>query len=509
MRFAVKQLRSRIEKVERIGRFVLLAAVTITGSVCSNVDTTAPGAPQGPDRAARFRDHTSPAVSALSATQGQWDAPFTWVNVAVHLSLLPDGRVLSFGRMNGGTPQIWDPGTGTFTGIPAPSLLYCGGQVFLPDGRLFVAGGHIASHYGLPNTNYFDFTTNTWTPGPVMARGRWYPSATVLPGGQVLVIAGTDQNAKPVTIPEVLTPAGTWRRLTSASRQLPNYPRMFLAPNGKAFYAGELQQTAYLATSGTGKWTNVALRVRAARAFGAAVMYQPGKVLYAGGGSPPTATAEVIDLNQATPRWRLVGSLASARRHLNLTLLPDGRVVAIGGTSAPGFSDPSGAVHAAEVWNPATEQWTTWASNAVTRIYHSTAILLADGRLLSAGSGDTPTPGAQQDELNGEIFEPPYLFLGPRPTITSVPTQWGYNQVVQLQSPQAASVKLVSLVRLMSTTHAHDMNQRWSAVPFTRSGTTLTLSTPARKNLVPPGNYMLFLVDVSGAPSVATMVRIQ
>ena len=173
------------------------------------------------------------------------------------------------------------------------------------------------------------------------------------------------------------------------------------------------------------------------------------------------------------------------------------------------FLESVRAVHAAEVWDPATVQWSTWASNAITRVYHSTAVLLADGRLLSAGSGDTPTPGAQQDELNGEIFEPPYLFLGPRPTITSVPTQWGYNQVVQLQSPQAASVKLVSLVRLMSTTHAHDMNQRWSSVPFTKSGTTLTLSTPARKNLVPPGNYMLFLVGVSGAPSVATMVRIQ
>jgi hypothetical protein len=308
MRSAVKELGSRMERFAGIGRFVLLAAVTIGGSVCSNVDTTAPGAGQGPDRAARFRDHTSPAVSALSATQGQWHAPFPWVNVAVHLSLLPDGRVLSFGRMNGGTPQIWDPGTGTFTGIPAPSLLYCGGQVFLPDGRLFVAGGHILDGHGLPNTNYFDFTTNTWTAGPMMARGRWYPSATVLAEGQVLIIAGTDQNAKQVTIPEVLTPSGTWRRLTSASRQLPWYPRTFLAPNGKAFYAGELRQTAYLATSGTGKWTNLALRIRADRRYGAAVMYQPGKVLYAGGGDPPTATAEVIDLNRATPRWRLVGS---------------------------------------------------------------------------------------------------------------------------------------------------------------------------------------------------------
>ncbi len=506
MRSAVKELGSRMERFAGIGRFVALAAVTIGGSVCSNMDTTAPGARQAPDRAARFRDHTSPAVSTLSATEGQWGQPFPWVNVAVHLSLLPDGRVLSFGRLNGGDPQIWDPGTGTFTGIPAPSLLFCGGQVFLPDGRLFVAGGHILDGHGLPNSNYFDFTTNTWIPGPMMAKGRWYPSATVLREGLVLVIAGNDQNAAPVKVAEVLTANGTWRRLTGASRQLPWYPRTFLAPNGKVFYAGELRQTAYLATTGTGKWTNVAQRKQADRRYGAAVMYQPGKVLYAGGGDPPTATAEVIDLNQPAPQWRLVGSMASARRQLNLTLLPDGRVVATGGTSAPGFSDPSGAVHAAEVWDPVTEQWSTWASNAVARVYHSTAVLLADGRLLSAGGGDAPN---QQDQLNGEIFEPPYLFLTPRPTITSVPTQWGYNQVVQLESPEAAGVQLVSLVRLMSTTHAHDMNQRWSRVPFTRSGTTLTLATPTSRSLVPPGHYMLFLVDVSGVPSVATMVRIR
>ena len=115
-------------------------------------------------------------------------------------------------------------------------------------------------------------------------------------------------------------------------------------------------------------------------------MYAPGKVLVMGGGDPPTNTAEVIDLNQPSPSWRAVGSMAFARRQLNATLLPDGTVLVTGGTSSPGFNDPAGAVHAAELWNPATEQWTTLASSSgIPRVYHSTALLLPDGASLEHG----------------------------------------------------------------------------------------------------------------------------
>jgi hypothetical protein len=412
---------------------------------------------------------------------------------------------MSFGRLSGGTPQVWDPATGQFTGIPSPSLLFCAGQVLLPGGGLLVAGGHIDIALGLPNSNLFDFRTNTWTAGADMAQGRWYPTATTLSNGEVLVIAGTDQVGATVTIPEVRTTSGAWRQLTAAPRPLAYYPRDFLAPNGSVFYAGHLQQTYYLNTSGTGSWTFVANRVVADRSWGAAVMYRPGKVLYVGGGSPPTATAEVIDLNQPAPAWRLVGSMANPRRQLNLTIMPDGRVLATGGTSAPGFSDPSGGVHAAEVWDPGTEQWQTWASNAVTRVYHSTTVLLPDGRLVHAGSGDSPN---LPNEESAEIYEPPYLFNGPRPIISSVSCQWKYGQKITLATPDAASITRVSLVRLMSTTHGDDMNQRYSVVSFTRQAGSLSVVAPTGRTRVPPGHYMLFILNASGVPSVARIIRI-
>jgi hypothetical protein len=378
-------------------------------------------------------------------------------------------------------------------------------MTFLPGGKLLVAGGHIQDGLGLPNSNLFDFRSNSWIPGPDMAKGRWYPTTTMLGNNEVLVIAGTDQTGNTVMVPEVRMTNGNWRQLTSAARSLPYYPRNFLAPNGSVFYAGEQQQTWYLNTTGTGSWTYVADRVQANRYYGAAVMYRPGKILYAGGGDPPTNTAEVINLTSATPQWRAVGSMANSRQQLNLTMLPDGRVLATGGTSAPGFSNPAGGVHAAEVWDPVSETWSTWASNAVTRVYHSGTVLLPDGRLVFTGSGDG---AGLPNELTGEIFEPPYLFQGPRPIITTVVANWKYNQKIKVTTPDAASISTVSLIRLMSTTHAHDMNQRYSTLTFTKQATTITLNGPTVKNRVPPGHYMLFLVNSAGVPSVARIIRI-
>jgi hypothetical protein len=130
-------------------------------------------------------DPTAPIgqPSAATTLQGQWSPPFPWVNVAVHLSLLSNGKVLSFGRLNGGIPQVWDPGTGAFTGAPSPSLLFCAGHTHLSGGRLLTAGGHIQDGLGLPNANRFDATSGTWTAAAAMAKGRWYPTTIMLANG--------------------------------------------------------------------------------------------------------------------------------------------------------------------------------------------------------------------------------------------------------------------------------------------------------------------------------------
>src|SRR4030095_15547887 len=155
------------------------------------------------------------------------------------------------------------------------------------------------------------------------------------------------------------------------------------------------QSTRYLDTAGTGAWSFVADRnFGTYRGYGSAVMYADGKILVLGGGDPPTNTAEVIDLNeQPSPTWRSVAPMSIARRQVNATLLPDGTVLVTGGTSGPGFNDPNTPVYLAELWDPVTKSFRPLASATVPRLYHSAAVLLPDGRVLSTGGNGYSTAG--------------------------------------------------------------------------------------------------------------------
>ncbi len=446
------------------------------------------------------------SVAASSPSEsGEWAAPVTLPIVAVHLHLLPSGKVLFWGR---NPPQLWDLPSNTFTSLTQPHWLFCAGHAFLPDGRLLVAGGHIQNNVGLADAALFSHTTAAWTVALPMARGRWYPTLTTLASGQVVAIAGPDQTGTRVLTPEVWTASG-WRTLSGASLSLPNYPRTFVAPNGRVFYAGELQRTYYLNTSGAGSWTFVGNRLYGGRDHGSAVMYQPGKILYAGG-ARTTNTAEVIDLNQAAPQWQWTGSMAYARRNLNATVLPDGTVLVTGGTGGTTANDESQAVHAAELWDPGTGAWTVLASNTVVRAYHSTALLLPDGRVLVAGGGEAgaETGNPAVDHNDAEFFSPPYLFKGARPLITNAPTTTFYGQSFTVKTPDAASIAKVAWVRLGSVTHAFDQNQRYVPLGFTRTGTGVTVTPPVSRNLAPRGHYMLFLLNANGVPSVARIQRV-
>ena len=457
----------------------------------------APGAPA-------VQTAAPPIGSLPEALVGQWSSVFPAPIVQLHLHLLPNGTVLSWGQA--GVPQVWDPATGTFTAVPSPSWLFCAGHDFLPDGRLLVTGGHIAAGLGLPNTNLFDAGTGSWQPGAAMAQGRWYPTTTTLPSGEVVTISGTDESGTYVTIPEV-GDGTTWHKLTTADLALPYYPRTFVAPDGRVFYAGEWQQTYYLDVTGSGTWSNGPLRMFGMRDYGSAVMYEPGKILYVGGGDPPTNTAEIIDLNQANPAWTYTGPMAFPRRQLNATVLPTGDVLVTGGTSTGGFNNPLGAVHAAELWSPATGTWTLMASNTVVRIYHSTSLLLPDGRVLHTGSGDA---AGAVDELTYELYSPPYLFQGARPSVTGVtPDVVGYGQTLLVGTPDAASIAKVTFIRLGSVTHAFDQATRLVPLSFSQAAGGLSVTLPASRTTAPPGPYMLFLVNAVGAPSVARIMKLQ
>jgi hypothetical protein len=442
------------------------------------------------------------AAAGPESDVGHWTAPFAWPIVAAHLNLLPNGKVLSWGLA--GDPYIWNPAANSFSVVPVATEIFCSGHSFLSDGRLLVTGGHHDNLLGLRDLNFFQRTTSTWSAGPKMALGRWYPSALTLANGEVLSIAGTDITGAVVQTPEVWT-GSRWRALTGARRTVRYYPRDFLAPNGRVFHAGESQGTAYLSTSGTGSWSHVGSRVYGIRDYGAAVMYEPGKVLYAGGGRT-TNTAEIIDLNRPRPAWQWTGSMNFARRNHNATILPTGEVLVTGGTAGTAKNDESQAVYAAELWNPATGTWTVLSNGSVIRGYHSTAVLLRDGRVLVSGGGDSPVA---TDQLTAELYSPPYLFRGARPVFTTSSTLVSYGQTFFVGTAAASSIAQVTLLRLGSTTHAHNMNQRFNRLSFAATSGGLNVTIPADRNLAPPGHYVLFILNGDGVPSVGKIIRVR
>jgi hypothetical protein len=201
-----------------------------------------------------------------------------------------------------------------------------------------------------------------------------------------------------------------------------------------------------------------------------------------------------------------------ARRHLNATILPDGQVLVTGGTSGGGFNNLSGAVRAAEIWHPQTGRWTQLAANSVERVYHSVSLLLPNGTVLHGASGDAGAPGGGvfPARRSHEIFRPPYLFKGVRPTITSLSkTAVGYGETFTVNTPFAAQITGVRWIRLGSVTHAFDANQRANTLTFSRGAGLVRVTAPASARRAPPGHYLLFLLNRNGVPSLGRVVRVR
>jgi len=462
---------------------------------------------------------------ASPAYAGQWSAVRTWPNVAIHAALMPNGKVLSYDiETTGQGVEVWDPATNMFSAVPYPGGdLFCSGLVLLPDGRTLVVGGHISNYVGLKGATLFNSSSQTWSNTGSMTYGRWYPTATVLPNGRVIVLSGAmnGQNNN-ADIPELFDPAtGIWTQLNNAALSLPLYPHAFVLPNGNLLVTGSYEEKVVTRSLNVSSqtWTTID---PVAVDGGSAVMYLPGKVLTSGMGTaggaditgiPSASTSYVLDMTAPVPTWRQTPSMAFQRDYHTLTVLPDGSVLATGGGTTTGATDASTAVLAAELWSPLTETWRTMASMQTPRLYHSTALLLPDARVLVAGGGRNAGVGAPPqsvDRFSSEIYSPPYLFNGSRPVITSAPTnlQYATGFAVTLGSGSVGIGK-VSLIRLGSVTHAINMNQRFVPLTFTQAGNTLTVQAPANANIAPPGHYMLFVVDSNGVPSVAPIVKIQ
>jgi hypothetical protein len=475
----------------------------------------------GTGAASTASNSVTPSVPA----GGQWGPLLTWPMVAIHSILMDNGNVLQFDGWQQPEPtQVYNPSSQTFTDQTARDSIFCSGMAELPDGRVLVVGGWgglSTGNQGIVDTSIFDPATSTWTRVADMHYPRWYPDLTELANGNYVAISGNSTTASIwEDTPEEYNPStNTWTVLSGISTSQVHeeeYPFSYLAPNGDIFTIAPEQDESFYLNAAAQTWTQIGGSSGVVN--GSSVMYRPGQILYSGGApnidsssSPAAATTAVINLNSATPQWQQTAPMANPRIYHTLTMLADGTVLAVGGeptAGQTGESEVSGGILPSEIWNPTTQTWTTVASTGVTRGYHSTALLMPDGTVLVGGSGHANVGSGYPGQYSSQVYSPPYLFKGPRPTISSAAATATYGSNFTISTPNAASISAVNLVSLGSDTHQSDMDQHFVPLTFTAGSGSLTVTAPANGAIAPPGNYMIFIVNSSGVPSVASFINI-
>lgn len=483
-------------------------------------------------------DPAPPPVAGAPDLVGSWDVLTTQLPIrAIHSTLLHDGRLLLIaGSGNDGAAfaagsfkaVVWTPGTNTFKDVPVPYDMFCAGHVTLPDGKVLLAGGTEAfpgtadgptAFKGAKKSYYFDPADNQFHQIGDMTGAHWYPSLTKLGNGDVWSAGGIDEKAQGTVLTEMFdTSTMGWlpqNQVPQTWSYWGTYPHMFLLDDGKMFYTGG--HTFGNGLPGTGArvydWTTArmwdvpGLRQKDMRDQAGSVFIGPvqdQKLMIVGGGNtdgnvPGINLVDIIDFKQPTPAYVPGPDLPGpGKTYVNLVNLPDRTVLAANGSQL----NRAGNVQSASVYNPATNTWKEIGADPIGRNYHSTSILLPDGKVAIMGSN----PLDNSFELRISVYSPPYLFKGTRPTITAAPAAASYGQSLQLGV--TGNVSSASLMSPMSATHQTDTNARLVDLPISGTGGNRTAQVPNNPNILPPGPYMLSVLDADGVPSIAKWVWI-
>jgi WD40 repeat protein len=513
------------------------------------------------------------AARGPADTVGQWTPPFeehgaatprcqpaeggselVCKPAAVEAAVLSDGRILYVNGLEGqenaqgptlpstrpssrdSQARLLDLRSGTpHFAAPADNDgdLSCSDITALPGGKILLVGG---------NALLFDPKTNAFEPAAPMKYGRWYPHVAIGPDGNATVFGGVTQLISDTRSGRVRrtetyhADTNTWEENyvgPESETELPLQPRILLAPNGKFFYAavgqmwGPFGQSADEALTAlyqffdpkTKKWELSGLAPLGARS-GAFVVpltmgppYEQMTVVTWGGVLGPTpgswlpanplTTLTAIDAN-GNVTSRMTGNLNHARWYSSGVLLPDGQLLAVGGADKADAFDPGtgSAVKIPELYDPSKGTWTEVAGHTRDRGYHNSALLLPDMRVLLGGDKDP----------SFEVWSPPYLFRGARPSVKRVQKGVDYRETFNITTPDAGLIESVLLLRTPSPEHVNDSDQRSLKLEFTRSGpSTLTATAPPSGNVAPPGSYYLVVNKRSlqgPIPSVARMVDV-
>jgi len=493
---------------------------------------------QGPGVAPKADTKSTAAIAATvvptgkpnARLVGEFGAPVSWPIIQIHAVLLPDGRVMTYGTNVGGTHggklvyDIWDPilGTGTDSHLVLSNTtggdIFCGAQSVMTSGAVLLSGGNLVidrvSGSALNDTSIFSPITNTLAANTPMSFARWYGSLVALSNGQLVIFGGRENvgvlsPAISATTPELYDPATqTWTELTGAVSAAAFggvewwYPKSQEAPGGNVFVLSTNGTLYSVSTAGTGSITQYAVKASPTYHSLPAVPFAPGMLLSL---SSKDRGVEVIDYSGPVPVVTPTDDIDQLRLWSTGTVLADGTVLVTGGSTVA--NELTGVAYSAQIWNPATGHWTTGASAAIPRLYHSNALLLTDGSVLTGGGG-APGPVAN---LNAEIYYPPYLYgANGVPAIRPVMTAASLNSEGSLDITVDAgqTISKVTFVRTGSSTHSNNSDQRFLNLAFTQVGQNVTATVPSDPTVVVPGYYMLFVFNSKGIPSVATIINI-
>ncbi len=473
------------------------------------------------------------AITPTQAALAQWSPVINLSLVPAAGAVLDSGKVLlwasnnrtSFGGGGHTYTTLFDPATGTATERDVTETghdMFCPGTARLPDGRLLVNGGVNAG-----TTSIYNPATNGWSNAAAMNIPRGYNASTVLADGSVMTLGGSwSGGTAGGKSAEIYTPASGWRVLSGVPYdpyllagvyqgwQTDAHASIIPTGNGRVLMAGPAVDMAWIDTRGNGSSTPAGRRGDDTPSLGGpTVMYEAGKILKVGGATwngntPANANAYIIDTTGGTAAVKKLSPMAYPRMYANSVVLPNGQVLVVGGqTYVQEFSD-SNAVLAPELWDPETETFTVLPAMSVARNYHSLALLLPDGRVMSAGGG---LCNCAADHPNLQLMSPPYLFNdngtpATRPVITAAPTQVGYG--VNISVSTDSTVSAFAMVRLGANTHTANNDQRRVSLSFTGSGTSYQVAMPSNPGHLVPGQWMLFAMNANGTPSIAKIVTV-
>jgi hypothetical protein len=463
------------------------------------------------------------AAVGQATAQGRWTTlPYLMPINPIHMSLMNNGKVLIVAgsgydaTVTNFESAVWDPQTGAITRLSQSWDMFCNAMVVLPDGRVFINGGNLQYHpfRGEPRNAVFDPVTGQFTDLENMAHGRWYPTATTLGDGSVMTFSGLSETGSTNSTVEIYRVGSGWSPEYASGWIPPLYPRMHLLPNGNVFASGPMAETVTFDTASLTWFAVASTNYNRMRTYGSSVLLPlspvdgyKARVMIFGGADPATATTEIIDLSAPTPLWQYGPPMSQPRIEMNATILPNGRVLALGGSAND--EDASTASLNADLYDPDTNTFSSAGANAFPRLYHSNSLLLPDGTV--AVLGGNPIQGVYEPHI--EIYSPAYLFNSDgtpatRPRITTVPGEIAYGSAFQVQTPNAADIASVVLVRPGSPTHAFDADQRLVRLSYTVSGGVLNVTAPPTGNIAPPGYYMLFVLNSAGVPSTASFLKL-